>query len=578
MANLGHPPQDSPPPPCYIFSVEERTFRRCLGILTALAVGMQCLLLTEAWQNNPFARLPIEDAEVYWTWAGRIADGHWVGETPFLSAPLYPYLLGFLRSLGLDLPGVYAFQAILHAGTLLMIGLLGRLRFGAKTGLSAAAVYLLLADPSFAPGRILNGTLQLFTLTAFLYGTVRFVCRQKSGPPPPRHAPLLLGFLFGLATLANPTLLLALPFLAWWMPRSTTAPWLIAALLTLAPATLHNYAACGEFIPISAQAGVTFFHGNASGAQGVYHAIEGVSTGRLQQNADAFRMAADATGQPGWGNTSSYFFQKGLQNLTQDPVGALELISKKLKWFFFGQNYGDVYLPKLEIKEALTRYPIPQIPLIFLLPLAFLGLFHLLRQDRRKALPEILFFLLPLLVVIVFWYSPRYRLPMAPLTALFAAWAASRAPIRRNLLPGITLGAMAAFLPPALGFDSPSLYQGQFQHSLGATYRVNQQPGKALPHLQEAIQRGYTPASAYYNLAQTHMALEDWENAAISLQKTVGRDPKHQEAWENLGILMAWQQKPKEAVSALQKAIALAQERKDLKSVQRIQQRLDALP
>ena len=557
--------------------MEESTFRRHLGILTALAVGMQYLILTEAWQNNPFSRLPIEDAEVYWAWAGRIADGHWVGETPFLSAPLYPYLLGFLRSLGLDLPGVYAFQAVLHAGTVLMIGLLGRLRFGAKTGLSAATIYLLLADPGFAPGRILNGTLQLITLTAFLLGTVRFACRQKSGPPPHRHAPLLLGFLFGLATLANPTLLLALPILAWWMPRPTTTPWLIAALLTLAPAPLHNYAACGEFIPISAQAGVTFFHGNAQGAQGVYHAIDGVSTGRLQQNADAFRIAADATGQPGWSNTSSYYFQKGLQDLTQDPLGAVQLVGKKIQWFFLGKNYGDVYLPQLEIQADLTQH-LPRLPLIFFLPLAFLGLFHLLRRDRRKALPEVLLFLLPLLIVAVFWYSPRYRLPIAPLTALLAAWTLNRSPNRRNLLTGIALGVIALALPRALGFDSPALYQGQFQHSLGATYRVNQQPEKALPHLQKALQRGYNPASAYYNLALTHMALKDWTSAVNALQETVQKSPKHQEAWEQLGIILEWQKKPEEAAGALHVALSLAQERKDSISAQRIQQRLDALP
>ena len=75
---------------------------------------------------------------------------------------------------------------------------------------------------------------------------------------------MLLGITLGLTALANPTFLLGLPALALWAGwrrgetggLRTILTILVPGLLTIAPATLHNAAACGELIPISAQAGI----------------------------------------------------------------------------------------------------------------------------------------------------------------------------------------------------------------------------------------------------------------------------------------------------------------------------------
>ena len=80
-------------------------FRRGVWGLVVLGVVQQVLLLRHGLEHNPYLRLPVLDAAHFWEWSGRIAGGEVVGEAPFFSAPLYPYLVGMLRALGADRHG-----------------------------------------------------------------------------------------------------------------------------------------------------------------------------------------------------------------------------------------------------------------------------------------------------------------------------------------------------------------------------------------------------------------------------------------------------------------------------------------
>ncbi len=77
-----------------------RRFRLQLAGACLLGLVLQALFRWLEWGADPLARVPLDDAGVYWDWAGAIAGGRLVGDEPFLSAPLYPYFLGLLRALG----------------------------------------------------------------------------------------------------------------------------------------------------------------------------------------------------------------------------------------------------------------------------------------------------------------------------------------------------------------------------------------------------------------------------------------------------------------------------------------------
>ena len=535
--------------------------------LAFFAIFWQGLGAWAAWQGNPFARLPVEDAAMYWDWANDIADGHLVGETPFLSAPLYPYFLGFLRTLGFGLPGILAAQSLLHGATVFLIADAARRHFNLKCGLLSGLFYLFCSEPTFYAARLLNPSVQLFTIALVLWLAEQQ--RRRS-----------LAASLGLSCLANPAMLLTIPFFAWWSAPQVKSRLRFAAiaLLVISPATLHNYVATSrttsgaEFISISAQAGVTYFHGNAEGATGIYHAIPGVSASRLQQNADAFSMASKATGEASWSATSNYFFAQGLTFLMDKPVDALLLHGRKLAWLMTSVHYGDVYQPTLESRNddfgsplAELRTPIRTANAIWLaLPAIFLLWRKRRDRDAHQAKGILLLFLMPVLVVLIFWYGPRYRMPILPIAVFLIPWGLQRLTEHNRYWLWLAL-FVSVFLPSLNPADSPNDFRGQFQHSLGASYRVLadgavvgtptenttplQEPqillALAEKNLRQAIFRGYDTATTHFDLAQTLMKLERWPEAIDELRATLGLDPQHALAARNLQAIQEWlQQNP----------------------------------
>ena len=78
-----------------------------------------------------------------------------------------------------------------------------------------------------------------------------------------------------------------------------------------------------------------------------------------------------------------------------------------------GRRYGDVYQPWMERRDGVaTRLWLAPLSLAWVLPPGLWGLFALARRrGLRSAGPYLLIVAIPLLVCIVFWYTPRYRLP-----------------------------------------------------------------------------------------------------------------------------------------------------------------------
>lgn len=508
--------------------VRSRAFALLLLALLAAGAVQQTLVVSEYLREDPFARRLLLDADVYWTWSGDIAAGRLVGATPFLSAPLYAYLLGLVRALGGGLATVYALQGALRLATAALLALCGRRRFSGAVGLAAAGIYLTLTDPAAESCRVLNGTLQAFLAVAAL----QQMFRVQETPRPGRL--WALGALLGVNALANPPMLAAIPLAALWVALAgdrgarrplRAVPVLAAALLALAPATLHNWLACREVILVSSQAGITFAHGNEPGADGTYFGVPGVSTDRKRQNRDALRMVQAATGRSTWRAVNAYFLRRGLENWAADPGWAVGLAARKAWWFLAGRNYGDIYLPTLERDDGyLDRLTLAPLPVAWcalpaLASLVFLGL-------RRRA-PEWLLALLPMAVVCVFWYTPRYRLPAVPMLALLAAWSLERivAAWRRPSLAtaGLALAWVAGLasgpLNAAVGIDRPDGARASYERKLGQAYLEDGRFAQAQIHLERALQLQPDNIDARALLAETFRQRGEAERALPILRE-----------------------------------------------------------
>ncbi|MEZ6018406.1 MAG: tetratricopeptide repeat protein [Planctomycetota bacterium] len=446
-----------------------RGFRRGLAALIGYGALSQAFLLSGAFRANPYALAPVLDAKHYWDWAGRIASGALVSETPFYSAPLYPYLVGLVRALGGGLVAVAVGNALLLIGAACLVALVGRRIVGGGAG--AFAGMLVLWSCGLETAYVLAGPLQLFCVALVL----------ERGTAPERGAPRRKAWTFGAAlgalTLAWPAMLpgvFVLALFSAWLFRVQArgnvraALWLGAqqlgaALLVIAPATLHNFVASGEWITVSAHGGITFWHGNNPLAEGVL-AISEVENTKDTYHLDALRRAREALGpDAGWSQTSRFFFEKGLAWWGADPVHASGVALKKLWYTLSSRVYGDVNLVSLEVRDGLVPYHwFAPLPVAWFTPLGLAAALALAWRRPRVYVPVALLVALPCVVCVVFWYSPRYRLPAVPGLALASA-AALGALARGGLRPSASasvlalaaLGVCSGALNRWVGFDAP---------------------------------------------------------------------------------------------------------------------------
>ena len=473
------------------------------------------------------------------------------------------------------LPTVQVFQVVLHLMTIGLLGYLVARRFQPAAGLLAAVLFALLMEPAFFTGRVLNCTLQL--LLILLLWLVLLRAQRRSSP----NSWAFVGLLAGLNCLANPPMLLATALLclwAWgqdgWRRGAANAAILAGvAALVISPATIHNYKVSGEFIPISAQAGITFAHGNAPQASGIYTPLEGISTARERLNADALRVYSATTGQPPtWNGANRFYFRRGLAAWRANVPAALRLLGRKAYWFISGRYYDDVYSRVHEIQDGLVgRLRLAPLPVAWLTLPALVTLAFLARHPRRYA-PELILSAVPLLVVILFMFSPRYRLPAVPVMAAACAWGIWE--LRRwrahpkwsltfscALLIGVALGP----LNRAVGFDRPDDYRADYCHILAGARWTLGQHDQAIAAFRETLRLrpDYTPAQA--GLGHLLAQLGRYEEAVPHLQQALHADPTDGGSHAELGRTLLALNRPNEALDHLQTAVQLMPEDSELR-------------
>ena len=553
-------------------------------LLILLVIGgvLRGALLWDYVAHDAFASYLTLDAATYWNWAGRLAAGGSVSAAaahePYFSAPLYPYLLALLRMAGGGLVAAYVVQSGIDLLTAALLAWIGRRHFGPAIGLTAAGLFLFMLEPASFSLRILPSTLQL-PLVCLAWLALDAAAAKRTA-----WRGAAAGAALGLFALAYASALFAAPVAAvwlWWrhgrnrpavMPAATL---LCATAVVIAPATLHNYRATGEFIPISAQAGVTFAQGNSVAADGTYTAVPGVSQDRERQNRDAFRIFEKATGKPPtWNAVNRYFFDRGFDYWRAAPAGALRLLLVKAYWFISGTHYGDIYVPTAERAAGLLKalYLTP-VQTVWLMPAALLALAVWIR--RREQAPALLLFAIPLGTVLLFWFSPRYRYPAIPVVAVGAAWSivhlvqwgtAWRSNRARGIagVAALACGLALGPLNRVIGFDPPESRATYLEFQLGrAAFEIGKleearrwyervlqkEGGGAL----SAVDRGATLA----NLGATLVSLGQAAAAVPYLRAAVEQMPDEPQAHNQLGRALATTGQPAEALAQFREAVRL---------------------
>jgi 4-amino-4-deoxy-L-arabinose transferase-like glycosyltransferase/Tfp pilus assembly protein PilF len=433
--------------------------RRQVVLVVAVALLFR-LLFWALYSRTPFFHQPVVDASFFDIWAQNIAAGRDFQPDVYFKPPLYPYVLaGLYRLFGRNLPLVYALQVLIGAASSVLVLLLGRRVFTPRIALAGALAAALLPIPPFLELQLLAEPLTTFLcLLALLW----LLQAWPPAGPPLRGRLLLAGLAFGIAATGRPNLLVLPPVLAIWLGLTAStgrsahdahawraaAVLLLGAALAIAPVTLRNLRAGGELVPVCANFGVNLWTGNNPRADGTTPVPVGVQW-------DDLKLRCEQAGAGRAVPASRHLAREAWGYLEQDPGHAVLLVLKKalilLNAAEVRNNIGPAFLARQEGVFTLSRWW----PGFWLLaPFALLGLAGARRWGRLAA-PLWLYLAALAFSVLPFFVNARFRAPLLPVLALFAAagvfswperWQAWRAGRRRPLLLGSVLLLAAAAL------------------------------------------------------------------------------------------------------------------------------------
>ena len=309
---------------------------------------MRAVVTLQAWHANAAISQPRLDGEYYLAWARDIAAGDLLGRTgtihgePFLLNPLYAYVIAPLVALfGATPAPVLVLQALL-AGATAALSAAAALRW---SGPVAAWVAGLCVAFSSALTH-LDGYVAVSGLAALLVAATCFACSPAEREGEPGHGPFACGLLLGLAALARPVVLFALPFVAWLSARRARRPSYAAGVV------LAAFGACAA-VSLARNAGV-------SGEQVVYTAANGQNV-HLGNNPDArrmramftdefrfapremhedakFRVATELGREPTRSEVSDWYAARAWTEFREHTADSIAWYAQKARWFLSPQE------------------------------------------------------------------------------------------------------------------------------------------------------------------------------------------------------------------------------------------------
>ncbi len=431
--------------------------------VAALGLLALALRLTYVFQVRHASLIRPEelDPAFYYQWGREIASGAWLGKDPFVQSPLYAYLLGLLmKVIGSGVVRILLVQSILGCGTVLLTYEAGRRLFDHRRGLLAGLLVALYGPFIFYEGMVMKTCLSplLTILLVILLDRAReTTAADPAGAGRVWTAFGLAGLVYGLTTLDRDNFILlapALAVLALVMGGGPSRRGLRAAgaftlgtALMIAPVTLRNWAVAHEFVLLTTGGGEVFFIGNNADANGLYVPPPFVRPDPKYEHADFIARASEITGETLTPMRSSWFwFRQGIQFIVEEPLAWGRLLLLKLVHFW---NYFE--LPDNLDYEVMQRFSsllgllngvFPPLPWpTFMVParggwmsvrlhllmtfgtLAPLGLagIYLSRRAWRRLLPLHVLLFGYMATVLLFFNFSRFRVPVVPILALFAA-------------------------------------------------------------------------------------------------------------------------------------------------------------
>jgi 4-amino-4-deoxy-L-arabinose transferase-like glycosyltransferase len=484
----------------------ERASRLWLFVALALTFLFR-LWFVLSMRGQPFSSIGPQmlDSYYYHRLAVDIVSGKFWGTEVFFLRPLYPYLLALIYAVfGQHIIAVQLVQAVLATISCFLLYDTTRRIFGRRPAIFAALGFALTGILVLYTGALLYVEITVLLNLLFLWLIL------VAG----RHTWLwiLSGVCFGLLVICRPEVLVAAPFLLWWLWRKfrVTRRGLVAmtvvALAVTAIVPIRNYIVARDPVLFTAHSGMNFYYGNNPSADGTWQPTPefekggGFSHERLREishTIDGKEVKAS--------EASAYWTRRGLKFITGQPPAYLKLLGRKFLLFLSNYEVPNNYYPEtvratsLPFKLAFVNYGLA-------LALGLLGMVWAWPK-RAQALPAYLFVAAYLVSALLSYVLSRLRAPIIPFLLMFAGCGLTELfeaiRHRKDTSVGVGLAVITAvYLVSAIIPVKRQSYSAQAWTQAGNVYLDQQNFGKAVGAFNRAL-----VALPSYNYARYSLVL-----------------------------------------------------------------------
>ncbi|HUW82808.1 MAG TPA: tetratricopeptide repeat protein [Phycisphaerae bacterium] len=566
-----------------------------IAVLLA-AVLLRALYLREAVADPRFEH-PGIDAAYHDHWATGLATGDWrvptpyadpmIRQTAYLRPPGYPYFLAGIYTLfGPHHLAAAIVQMVIGVGNCALMFLFARRGFGRATAVVAAALMAVHWTFVYFEPVLLAPTL-LITLTILLLYVLALWAEKVTV-----WRALAAGLLLGCAALVRPNVLLFAPVVVVWAVwavahRQGWRPFALAtgalaagSVAAIAPATIRNAVVARDFVPISSNLGINLYIGNSEVADG-YVVDDLPGLGRFATCFDyrsVVRSVQQQAGRPlSDSEVSRYLAAKATDYIKTHPWQTLRLIGKRAFLFWGPREIAHNQTPHFDRMHSTALRLVPtNFPSLLSLALVGAGLTfwqcrtRSRRQDEKTpseaqwsvlVLP-VLFVLTWFVSFLPFFVAARYRVPIQPWLALFAACGlvtvARLFAARRWRMAGACIGVCAGlYLLANVNFGGYVADEANPHHQRAVAYQLGGQLDKAIDAYRRVLQLRPDHDEAHANLGVLLAARGQLDQALAHYNESLRVRGDRAEVHSNLAILLAQKGQIPQAVEHLRQALQL---------------------
>jgi tetratricopeptide (TPR) repeat protein len=321
------------------------------------------------------------------------------------------------------------------------------------------------------------------------------------------------------------------------------------------PVGLRNYALSGDFLISTSQFGPNFYIGNHTGATGVYEPLLPGHGNAQNERDDATALATQAVGHPlSPGEVSTYWFRRTLAEIRQAPLAWARLMGRKLLLALNSGEMADTDSMREETAYSIVLRSTGWFSFGVLLALAVAGLW-ITRARQFGVLYAAVAGLM--LSVALFYVFSRYRYPVVPILALFAAAALAALAVRPfawrrwRVAAGLAVTTLVVGALPLVGGENVLHVNVALELS-----RLGRK-AEAIPWLERAVQEVPSDIEAQVQLAIVRLDTGDVSRALADLTATARTNAGYGPAHAALARALTLAGRPDDALRELETVVVL---------------------